>query len=387
MSVTCHDAVRLRTGWLGSELVPYDEMSTFDDGVVTLDSGRRCTVPEPERPRVARALAPPEAAGVLAEDALALLEYVSGDHSPRRAAAAMMDMATAAGASDLHLVAEGERVLALLRLAGQLQDFCAMPSAIGARLVAALKHRSGCMPYRSDIAQEGRIPREGITADARASFLPTATGERAAVRLFGRLTELSQLGLEPELRGRLEQALGARSGLLLVAGPSGGGKTTTIYAALAWLARRRGDAHLSLEDPVEQRLRLAGIPVDQVELCPARGLSAEAALVAALRQDVDVLAVGEIRSAPEAALALEAAHTGRLVLAGVHAGSADEAVQRMLDLAAEPGVLHATLIGVLHQRLETLACPDCEGTDCAACAGLGRVRVPRATLQLAGEEA
>ncbi|MCP4025100.1 MAG: Flp pilus assembly complex ATPase component [Sphingomonas sp.] len=126
------------------------------------------------------------------------------------------------------------------------------------------------------------------------------------------------------------------SGLVLIAGPSGGGKTTTVYAALAYLAARRSGAHLSIEDPVEQRLRLAGIPVDQVELSPERGLDAEAALVGALRQDVDVVALSEIRTAGEAALAVKAAHTGRLVVAGLHAGSATEARQRMLDLDADP---------------------------------------------------
>jgi len=384
MSALTHEGLRLRTGWLGSELVPYDEMCALEDGAVLLASGRRVRVPEAERAAVLRAITPPQATGVLADDADALLAYLDGPWSPRRAVASLLDVATAAGASDLHLVAEGERVVLQLRLAGALRELCALPSERGARLVAAMKHRAGCMPYRSDLAQEGRIPREGITADARAAFLPTAIGERAVVRLFGRLVGLVELGLEGSLRARLEDALAARAGLVLVAGPSGGGKTTTLYAALAHLAQQRGDAHLSLEDPVEQRLRLAGIPVDQVELDAARGLTAEAALIAALRQDVDVLAVGEIRSAPEAALALEAAHTGRLVLAGLHAGSTDEAVQRLLDLGADPGVLKATLVAVLHQRLEPRPCPACEGEGCAACAGLGRVRVPIATLRVEG---
>ncbi len=374
------EGLQLRTGWLGSEFVPFDEMKSLAGGVVTLESGRSCAIPPLQIPSAAAALAPPQPSASLEADAAALGSYASGDWSPARAARTLLAMATASGASDVHLVAEGAGFVSQLRIAGELRDFMTLPQATGLRLIAALKHLAGCLPYRSDVVQEGRIPRQGVTADARAAFMPTALGERAAVRLFGRLLQLDQLGLEPHLLERVEALLGQRTGLLLVAGPSGGGKTTTIYAALAHLAGRRGDAHLSLEDPVEQRLRLAGIPVDQVELCPERGLTAEAALVGALRQDVDVLAVGEIRTAPQAALALEAAHTGRLVLAGLHAGSPQEAVQRMLDLEVERRVLEATLLGVLHQRLMARACPDCSGTGCDRCGGVGRVRIPVAEL-------
>ena len=371
--------------WFGREFVPYDEIERLDGEGLHLTSGQRHSLGAEQRVGVERALAPPVPSGVLGADASALVDYTALDWSPRRGAHALLAAATAAGASDLHLVAEAQGFTSQLRIAGTLVDFVALPQATGVRLVAALKHVSGCLPYRCDVVQEGRIPRQGVTADARASFMPTALGERAAVRLFGRLLDLDQLGFEDAVLERFEALLERRSGLLLVAGPSGAGKTTTIYGALARLAQRRGDAHLSLEDPVEQRLRLAGIPVDQVELCPARGLSAEAALMGALRQDVDVIAVGEIRNAPQAALALEAAHTGRLVLAGLHAGSPREAVQRLLDLGAERGVLEASLLGVLHQRLETRPCSECEGQGCGACAGLGRARIPVATLLEARE--
>jgi type II secretory ATPase GspE/PulE/Tfp pilus assembly ATPase PilB-like protein len=222
-----------------------------------------------------------------------------------------------------------------------------------------------------------------VAADVRASFLPTAFGERAALRLYGELLALGELGLSEDLVAGFEALLAAPSGLLLVAGPSGGGKTTTVYAALRHLAQRRGGAHLSVESPIEQRLRLAGVPVDQVELDPERGLDAEAVLRGALRQDLDVVALAEIRSPGEAALALRAAHTGRLVLAGIHAGSAVEARQRMLDLGAEPGILSETLRGVLHQRLVTVACAECGGRGCRSCHGTGRRRRPDAELWVA----
>jgi len=219
----------------------------------------------------------------------------------------------------------------------------------------------------------------------RASFLPTATGERVALRLFGRLRALDELGLTADVLAALRGLLDHPSGLVLVAGPSGGGKTTTVYAALAHLAARRGGAHLSIEDPVEQRLRVAGVPVDQVELAPERGLTAEVALVGALRQDVDVIALSEVRTPAEARLAVHAAHTGRLVVAGLHAGSAAEARQRLLDLGVEEAVLATTLRGVLHQRLRAAACAGDCGADCPRCAGTGRVRVVQTSLWQAPE--
>lgn len=365
--------------------MPFDEVRAFQDGALLLASGDRWSVPAPLVSAATRALSPPVASGCATEDAATLHEYLAGPWSPARACTSLLSMAAAAGASDVHVEGAAEGFGVRLRVAGELSSFVTLPRPQGARLVAALKHRSGCLPYRSDIVQEGRIARPGVAADVRASFLPTALGERAALRLFGRLMSMEELGLDADLRARFEGLLGARSGLVLVAGSSGAGKTTTVYAALAHLAAHRPGAHLSIEDPVEQRLRIAGIPVDQVELCVERGLTAEAALVGALRQDIDVVALAEVRTEAEARLALRAAHTGRLVLAGIHAGSAAEARRRMLDLGAEPAVLDVTLRGVLHQGLESRPCPDGAGRGCGRCGGTGRVRRPVAALWLPGE--
>lgn len=374
------EGLELPAGWFRTAFVPFDEMTSLVAGRATLVTGRIVDVPAAMRGAAERALSPPIATGVPAVDGPALSGYAAGSWSPGRAARLLVAMASAAGASDIHVEPDVEGVRARLRIAGDLVDLARFERATGARLVCALKHIAGCLPYRADIVQEGRIAREGVAADVRASFLPTALGERAALRLFGQLLDLDTLGLDPGVRSGLERVLAHRTGLVLVAGPSGGGKTTTLYALLSLLARRRGDARLSIEDPVEQRLRLAGVAVDQVELCPERGLTAEAVLVGALRQDVDVISVGEVRTAGEASLALQAAHTGRLVLAGLHAGSAAEASQRLLDLGVDRAVLAATLLAVLHQRLETRPCADCQGPACRRCRGLGRVRLPVATL-------
>ncbi len=345
------EGLMLKRGWFGKEFIPFDEMERVELPAVRLKSGASLPLAKQQAALAARALAAPVMQGELTADGEALREYITGAWSPERGVHALLDAAARAGASDIHLELTGTSLLIQARVEGLLRDWLTAPAAEGARLLAALKHLSGCLPYRADIFQEGRLPREGVAADVRTSFVPTAMGERAALRLFGRLRSLDELGFDEVTLRALCAALTRPGGLLLVAGATGAGKTTTLYAALKHLAALRPGAHLSLEDPVEQRLRVAGIPVSQVELSPERGLTGEAALVAALRQDIDVLAVGEVRTTGEAALALKAAHTGRLVLAGLHAGSTAEALQRLLDLRADEAVLKKTLVGVLHQSL------------------------------------
>lgn len=352
MSHRSVEGLTLRTGLLTKEFVPFDEFRAVEAGAVVLHSGARHALPTDAAALAHVAMTAPAATGAVSADGQAFARYLDGAWSPVRATRALIEMASAAGASDVHVESDaGEHVNVSFRRYGAVAVFCTLPRGSGERLLAALKQVSGCLPYRRDIAQEGRIQRDGVAADVRTAFLPTALGERGALRLFGRLLSLEQLGLDAPVLDALRDVLRAKHGLVLVAGASGAGKTTTLYAALAHIARERGGAHLSLEDPVEQRLRVAGIPVAQVELCPERGLTGESALVAALRQDLDVLAVGEVRTAAEAQLAVRAAHTGRLVLAGVHAGNADEASQRLLELGVERAVLQKTLLATLHQSL------------------------------------
>lgn len=384
MKLETHGLTRGRLSF-GERFVPFDAIASLEGTTATLQHGGKVQVPRALTAPLAQVLAGPVAAADLADNARAFTAYLAGSWSPERACRALLAMAERMGATDVHLEALEPGWAVRLRLAGELLPFVSLGAAAGLRLVAALKHLSGCLPYRRDLVQEGRISRPGVAADARASFLPTPLGERVALRLFGRLLQLEQLGLPDALRGRLEEALAAPSGLLVVAGPSGGGKTTTLYSALAHVAAQRKSAHLSIEDPVEQRLRLAGVPVDQLELCPERGVTGAVALAAALRQDVDVLAVGEVRSAAEAQLALQAAHTGRLVLAGVHAGSCAEARLRLEELGCDPGVLRDSLRAVLHQRLRTVDCAAHAPSGCSRCAGVGRVRVVDAGLWRSGE--
>jgi len=365
--------------WPTRAVLRFDDFERLD-GRTLRARGRAFRLPEEIAQAVRLELDWVAPRGGLEDARAAVGQLLSRPHGARRTAERLLSAAAQLGASDVHLEADAGGWAIRVRLAGDLHDLARASAESGTRLVAALKGLAGVLPYRSDVLQEGRIPRSGVCADVRASFAPTAMGERAALRLFGRLLRLGELGLGPGVLDKVERALEARTGLMLVAGSTGAGKTTTLYAALEHLARTRRGAHLSLEDPVEQRLRVAGIPVDQIEIEPSRGLTSGALLAAALRQDVDVIAVGEIRTPADARLALEAAHTGRLVLAGVHAGSPAEARQRLVDLGADPALLDAALRGVLFQELETVDC-GC-GAGCERCRGALRVRRLRAELQL-----
>lgn len=362
-------------------LLRFEEIEGLEGAALRLSGGGSLEVPPELRGVLAAILAGPALGASLAETGRAFGHFLRRPFSPRHAARSLLDLAAGLRATDIHLEPGAAGAELRLRVVGELQPFCELASATARRLVAALKGLAACLPYRQDLVQEGRIPREGVGADIRASFVPTTFGERVALRLFGRLVPLDQLSLQPEAQAAWEALLAEESGLVLVAGSTGAGKTTTLYASLAHLARQQRGAVLSLEDPVEQRLRLAGFAVDQVELAPERGLTGEALLAAALRQDVDVLGVGEIRTPAEARLAVEAAATGRLVIAGIHAGSLEEARQRMIDLGVEGPRLGASLRGVIHQSLRTVACgcaPSPAG--CPACGGLFKRRSPFATV-------
>jgi general secretion pathway protein E len=354
-------------------LVRFDEIESVE-GRFAVGDGLRIPIDAVQAETLRALLVGPDCEGSSAEIGARFSEAFARPHSARRLATRLLEAADALRATDIHLepLVEGGQIR--LRLEGELAMFCAVPKRAIDPLVAALKGLAECLPYRRDLVQEGRIPRAGIGADIRASFVPAALGERVALRLFGRMRTLEQLGFAPAMLESLRSMLAAPRGLFLIAGSSGAGKTTTLYAALAHLATTRPGAHLSLEDPVEQRLRLAGVGVDQVELDPSRGRTGEALLTAALRQDIDVLAVGEVRTGAEAALALQAAHTGRLVLAGVHAGSCEEARQRMLDLGCDAGVLATSLRAVLHQELRTELCACGADPRCLECRGVGRHR-------------
>jgi type II secretory ATPase GspE/PulE/Tfp pilus assembly ATPase PilB-like protein len=292
-------------------------------------------------------------------------------------------------ASDVHFEPTNRSVEVRFRLDGVLQHVATLSREIAPNLVARLKVLAELLTYRLDVPQEGSIrqapDRHG--ADMRVSTFPTIHGEKAVVRIFdasGQVLDLEQLGLPAEVAAELAGLLRERTGAVFLTGPSGSGKTTTIYACLRHLVRTdAGGRHLvTIEDPVEQAIE----GVSQSQARPGSEFDFARGLRSLLRQDPEVIVIGEVRDRETAAIAVEAALTGHLVISTLHAGSACGVVSRLLDMGIEPYLLTSGLKGILNQRLVRRRCeacrrPDGEAAGCARCAGTGyRGRVLLAEL-------
>jgi type II secretory ATPase GspE/PulE/Tfp pilus assembly ATPase PilB-like protein len=265
-----------------------------------------------------------------------------------------------AGASDIHLTPTADGLEMRWRIDGVLQEVATLPAAIAPNVASRLKVMSNLLTYRTDVPQEGRIRGTPGDVEMRVSTFPTLHGEKAVVRLFaesGRLRRLADLGLPAEVRASLERSLGETSGAVLLAGPAGAGKTTTLYACLRELvAASEGRRSLAtLEDPIESSV--PGVAQSQVN--PNAGFDLAAGLRSLMRQDPEVIGVGEIRDRATAEGAFGASLTGHLVLSTFHAGSAAGVVGRLLDMGIEPYVLRSGLLGVACQRLVRGLCRDC----------------------------
>lgn len=275
----------------------------------------------------------------------------------------LLGAALAARASDVHLLPTPAGLEARWRIDGVLQPVGVFPLSVSANVVARLKVLAELLTYRNDVPQEGRLRNGHAGADVRLSTFPTLHGEKAVLRLFLEPTErrrLGDLGLPTDVADGLGRVLGETAGAVLVCGPAGSGKTTTLYSCLRELvAREQGRRSLaSLEDPIE--VEVAGVSQSQVH--PAAGFGLAQGLKHLLRQDPEVILLSEIRDAETAELALQTALTGHLLLASFHAGSAAEAVARLLDMGLEPFVVRSTLRFVLHQRLVRQLC-SCARSD------------------------
>lgn len=315
-----------------------------------------------------------------------LAEVLSGlDVGSPRYATEVVDRLLAAAraedASDVHLLPGSDGLEIRWRIDGVLQPVAVLPARMAPNVVARLKVLAELLTYRTDVPQEGRIRSAPAEVEMRVSTFPTLHGEKAAVRVFagpGRFLRLAELGLPPDVEESLSRALDETSGAVILSGPAGSGKTTTIYACLRELvARTRGQRSLaSLEDPIESSV--PGVAQSQVN--EAAGLTLHAGLRALLRQDPEVIAIGEIRDRTTAEIALQAALTGHLTLTTLHAGSAAEVIGRLLDMGLEPYAIRSGLRAVVAQRLVRRICPACSrpSTDGSERMGLpvASARVP-----------
>jgi type II secretory ATPase GspE/PulE/Tfp pilus assembly ATPase PilB-like protein len=292
---------------------------------------------------------------------------------------ALLHEAVRRGASDLHLEPTHRSLEVRFRLDGVLHRAATLRKELAPNLIARLKVLAELLTYRNDVPQEGRLHWSHAPAGSamRVSTFPTIHGEKAAIRLFdaeSQVFDLDQLALPAAVRGELDRLLASPSGAILLTGPSGSGKTTTIYACLRHLVKTGdGGRHIvTLEDPVEQVLE----GVSQAQARPGSEFDFARGLRSLLRQDPEVVMIGEIRDPDTAGIAIEAALTGHLVFSTLHAGSACGVLGRLLDMGVEPYLLTSGVRGILNQRLVRRVCPQCRQSDgepagCDACAGTG----------------
>lgn len=279
----------------------------------------------------------------------------------------LLAAAEQAKASDIHLQPTQSGIEIRWRLDGVLQPVGTFPRGEATDVAARLKVLARLLTYRTDIPQEGRIPSDNARAEMRVSTFPSLYGERVVVRLFvapQELLQISDLGLPAEVSASLQQALARTSGAVLITGPAGGGKTTTAYACLRHLVQSTRGARsiVSLEDPIE--VAIAGVSQSQVN--PAAGFDLASGLRALLRQDPEVVLLGEIRDQPTAAAVFQAALTGQLVISTFHAGSVCEAISRLAEMGIEPYLLRSGLALLIQQRLLRRLC-SCQGQGCEEC--------------------
>ncbi|HLY12387.1 MAG TPA: GspE/PulE family protein [Planctomycetota bacterium] len=272
-----------------------------------------------------------------------------------RALQMLLEDATAAGVSDVHLNPTLDGLEVLYRRDGVLQAQGLIERARAERMIGKVKVLAGLLTYRRDVPQDGQIPAAdaGGRSDVRVSLFPTVHGEKAVLRFFLHDEEqfdLDRLGYSPSVAGGIRAAARKPDGVILLTGPSGSGKTTTIYALLREIARPEGGLRrnvVTIEDPVEH-----AIPgITQTQINPAVGLTFAAALRSLLRQDPQVILVGEIRDRETAHVAMEAGLTGHLVISTIHSGTAAGVAVRLLEMGVEPHVMTASLSCILAQRL------------------------------------
>jgi len=284
-----------------------------------------------------------------AQDAVALVD-------------SFLDGAMNVGASDIHFEPTENELIIKYRLDGVLNTVEKLPKILSENVIARLKVLGGLLTYRNDIPQEGRVEITGHNNevfDERLAVFPTIHGQRAVVRIFYQhknLTELEQLGFSEAVYKSLRNIAFKNQGLLLLTGPAGSGKSTTLAAILRFILENfPGKSIVTLEDPVE--IRIEG--VTQVQITPFGQMTFPTALRSLLRQDPQVLMIGEIRDAETAKIAIEAALTGHFLMSTMHSGTPAAGFLRLLEMGIEPYQITSSLSAILNQRLVRKLCDKC----------------------------
>jgi type II secretory ATPase GspE/PulE/Tfp pilus assembly ATPase PilB-like protein len=266
------------------------------------------------------------------------------------------------GASDIHIEPWEKSIVVRIRLNGVLTELVHLPLDWMDKVSGRFKVMANLISYQNDIPQEGHASTgpELNNVELRISVFPTVRGEKIVVRLFdpqNRSFELAQLGFEDSTHQTMIRLLSRPSGMLLLTGPTGSGKTTAIYAALTHLVQQSGPSISisTVEDPVEYNLPL----VSQTQINPLKEFTYARALRSLMRQDPQVIMVGEIRDPETAAIAVQAGLTGHLVISTIHSGSTAGVFARLINMDIEPFLLSSSVTGVMGLRLIRCNCPAC----------------------------
>lgn len=264
----------------------------------------------------------------------------------------LLALAIELGASDIHLQPTAGKLTIDLRIDGVLQSVGLFSAGTSTDIIARLKVLAKLLTYRTDVPQEGRLHDPAQAIEMRISTFPTMAGERAVVRLFaprGKLRTLGELEFSADVLRQLHDWLAQSSGAILLTGPAGSGKSTTAYAALRHVASNSTMRRsiLTLEDPIE--VVVEGAVQSQVQ--PSAGFTLATGLRSLLRQDPEVIMVGEVRDRETVETLIQASLTGHLVVSTFHAGSTADALCRLLDLGIEPYLVRSAIRGLWHQRL------------------------------------
>jgi type II secretory ATPase GspE/PulE/Tfp pilus assembly ATPase PilB-like protein len=329
-----------------------------------------------------------------AEERSKSAEQLAGEAPVVRFVNTITEQALADRASDIHIEPDEDRFRIRVRIDGLMRSAGEFPLRLHVAVASRIKILAGMDISDRRRPQDGGfdIRRNGRSIDVRVSTFPTVHGENTVMRLLDKSLgslRLSELGLTPDMAAALERVIRQPHGIVLVTGPTGSGKSTTLYSALTMLNSDERNI-ITLEDPVEYRLPL----VRQCQVNPKAGITFASGLRSILRQDPDIIMVGEIRDAETAEIAFQAALTGHLVLSTLHTNDAAGALTRMLDMNVEPFLISSSVIAVLAQRLVRRICERCSaraetesavltrlglpagsvftrGTGCPACAGRG----------------
>ena len=265
------------------------------------------------------------------------------------------------GASDIHIEPFGDDVVIRMRVDGVLSDFMHLDKKIQYPLTTRFKIMGDMNIAESRIPQDGRINLrvEETELDIRLSTIPTIYGEKIVVRLLGhnlqKLTELTDLGLDGIQLNQIKQLVHKPYGIVLLTGPTGSGKTTSLYAMLNEVNTESVNI-ITVEDPVEKRIK----GINQVQVNAKAGLTFASGLRSILRQDPDIIMLGEIRDEETAEIAVRAAITGHLVLSTIHTNDSATAVARLRDMGVEPYLISSSLVGIIAQRLTRRLCESCK---------------------------